>query len=161
MTNTGQEMGLVSRMAIANQWLLKPLLLNSLTKSPATNALVRTTTAFTVIKGSDANNVVSAVAELTLNFRILPGETVEDVITHVKKLCEGYDIEYEVINAREPSAISPEDTRGLRIIKKTVAHLYPEAIFSSYITIGGTDAYKYQIVSDNIYRFMAYSFERV
>ncbi|MCD7933346.1 MAG: M20/M25/M40 family metallo-hydrolase [Tannerellaceae bacterium] len=59
-----------------------------------------------------------------------------------------------MINAREPSAISPEDTKGFHIVRRTVNKLYPEAIFSSYITIGGTDAYKYQLVSDNIYRFM-------
>ncbi|MCD8176334.1 MAG: M20/M25/M40 family metallo-hydrolase [Tannerellaceae bacterium] len=154
LNNAGGEMGFASRLAISNQWLLKPVLLKTLSNSPATNALVRTTTAFTMMKGSDANNVVSAVSELTMNFRILPGETVEDVINHVKKACEGFDVDYEVINAREPSAISPEDTKGFNIIRQTVNKLYPEAIFSSYITIGGTDAYKYQLVSDNIYRFM-------
>ncbi|MCD7937052.1 MAG: M20/M25/M40 family metallo-hydrolase [Tannerellaceae bacterium] len=154
LNNAGGEMGFASRLAIANQWLLRPVLLKTLGNSPATNALIRTTTAFTVIKGSDANNVVSAVSELTINFRILPGEQVEDVIRHVKEICKEYDIEYEVVNAREPSAISPEDTRAFTIIEENVRELYPDAIFSSYITIGGTDAYKYQIVSDHIYRFM-------
>ncbi len=154
LKNTGSEMGFASRLAISNQWLMKPLLLRTLSRTPSTNALVRTTTAFTMIKGSDANNVVSAVTELTINFRILPGESVDDVITHVKRLCKDYDIEYEVINAREPSAVSPEDARGLEVIRETISELYPDAIFSSYITIGGTDAYKYQEVSDNIYRFM-------
>jgi len=73
---------------------------------------------------------------------------------HVKTLCRDYDVEIEVESAREPSSISPEDTRGFEIIKEKLTQLYPDAIVTSYITIGGTDAYKYQIVSDNIYRLI-------
>lgn len=154
LDNIGGEMNFASRMAIANQWLLKPLLINTFSKSPSSNALIRTTTAISMAKGSDAPNVLPSVSEVTVNFRILPGETVNDVINHVSELCKEYDTEMEVISSREPSAISPEDTKGFDIIRKTVSQLYPEAIISSYITIGGTDAYKYQIVSNNIYRFM-------
>ncbi len=154
LDNIGGEMNFTSRMAIANQWLLKPLLINTFSKSPSSNALIRTTTAISMAKGSDAPNVLTSVSEVTINFRILPGETVNDIVNHVNKLCEGYNVEMEIISSREPSAISPEDTKGFNVIRKTISQLYPDAIVSSYITIGGTDAYKYQIVSDNIYRFM-------
>lgn len=154
LKNIGGEMGFFSRMAIANQWLLSPLLINTFKKSPSSNALIRTTTAVTMAKGSDAPNVLASVAEITVNFRILPGDQVSDVMEHVRKLCEGYDVDIEVISDREPSAISPENVRGFEIIKENIAQLYPEAIVSSYITIGGTDAYKYQIVSDHIYRIL-------
>ena len=40
------------------------------------------------------------------------------------------------------------------VIKEKIAQIYPEAIVTSYITKGGTDAYKYQIVSDHIYRLL-------
>ena len=154
LDNIGGEMSFVSKMAIANQWLLQPMLLSTFEKSSTPNALVRTTTALTMAKGSDAPNVLASVAEITVNFRILPGESVADVINHAKKLCEGYEVEFEIESQREPSSISPENARGFELIKEKVAQLYPEAIVSSYITIGGTDAYKYQIVSDNIYRFL-------
>lgn len=154
LDNIGGEMSFMSRMAIANQWLLKPFLIGTFTKNPSSNALVRTTTAVTMTKGSDAPNVISSVAEVTVNFRILPGETVNDVVEHVKRICEGYDVETEIISAREPSAVSPENARGFEVIREAVSKFYPDAITSSYITIGGTDGYKYQIVSDHIYRFM-------
>lgn len=154
LSNVGNEMGFVSKMAIANQWAMKPLLLKSLTKSPASNALVRTTTAITMAKGSDAPNVLTSVSDVTVNYRILPGNTVEEVIQHVKKICQGYDVELDIISAREASAVSSDKTRGFEIIKQSLAQLYPDAIVTPYITIGGTDAYKYQIVSDNIYRLM-------
>jgi len=154
LTNIGGEMNFMSRMTIANQWLLKPVLLNTLSESPASNGLIRTTTAISMAKGSDAPNVLTSVAEVTVNFRILPGETVNDVINHVKEICKDYEVEMEVISDREPSSISPENKRGFDIIREAVSQLYPGTIVSSYITIGGTDGYKYQIVSDNIYRFM-------
>ena len=152
--NVGGEMGFFSRMAIANQWLLEPLLLKTMEKSPASNALVRTTTAVTMAKGSDAANVLASEAEVTVNFRILPGGSVAGVIEHVKKLCEGYDVTINVVSEREPSGISPENVKGFEIIKEELAKIYPAAIVTSYITIGGTDSYKYQIVSDDIYRFL-------
>lgn len=152
--NVGGEMGFMSRMAIANQWLFKPVLLNTMEKSPASNALVRTTTAITMAKGSDAPNVLASEAEVTVNFRILPGDSIAGVMQHVKKICNGYEVNMEVVSQREPSDISPENSRGFEIIKELISQLYPDAIVSSYITIGGTDAYKYQIVSDHIYRFL-------
>lgn len=154
LKNIGGEMDFTSRMAIANQWLLKPLLFNSLSESPTSNALIRSTTAITMAKGSDAPNVLTSVSEVTVNFRILPGETANDVINHVNELCKGYNVEIETLIAREASPVSPENINAFQIIKKNIERLYPDAIASAYITVGGTDAYHYQIISDNIYRFL-------
>lgn len=154
LENVGGELNFTSRMAIANQWLFKPLLISSFRTNPGTNALIRTTTAITRAKGSNASNVIASVAEITVNFRLLPGDTLEDVMNHVREICKGYDVEIEVINAREASGISPQDTRGFRIIQEALDQTYPGAVVTAYITIGGTDAYKYQIVSDHIYRLM-------
>lgn len=156
LNNIGGEMNFTSRLAIANQWLLKPLLFKSLSNAPSSNALIRSTTAITMAKGSDAPNVLTSASEVVVNFRILPEETIEDVMNHVTEVCKGYQVEIETLSSREPSAISPENTRGFEIIKQTVPQLYPNAIITSYITIGGTDAYKYQIVSDNVYRFLPF-----
>ena len=154
LTNIGSGQGFIPRMVIANRWLLQPLLLKTLSENPASNALIRTTTAITMAKGSDAPNVLSSMSEITVNFRLLPGDSVEKVIEHVEKLCKGYEVEIEVASAREASGISPENTPGYEAICNAMKTVYPEALVAAYITIGGTDAYKYQIVSDNIYRFM-------
>lgn len=154
LTNIGGEMDFTSRMAIANRWLLESALIKSLSGVATSNALVRTTTAITMAQGSDAPNVLATIAEVTINFRILQGDTVDGVINHVKKICEGYKVEMEVLSSREPSSISPIDTKGFRGIKNTLLKFFPDIHVTSYVTIGGTDAYKYQIVSNNIYRFM-------
>ena len=154
LQSVGGAMDFKSRLAISNQWLLKNTLIKSLEKEPASNALVRTTTALTMAHSSDAPNVLSATTELTVNFRILQGNSVQDVLDHVKNVCEGYDVEYKVISSREPSKISSVDNPQFKKLETVIQKNYPNALISSYLTIGGTDAYKYEIVSDNVYRFM-------
>lgn len=154
LKNIGGSMDFKSRLAISNQWILKGLLIKSLEGDAASNALIRTTTALTMAHSSDAPNVLSATTEITVNFRILQGNTVEDVMNHVKQVCEGYDVDYKVISAREPSKISDVNGEAFKKVEKTIQEVYPNAIISSYLTIGGTDAYKYEIVSDNVFRFM-------
>jgi carboxypeptidase PM20D1 len=154
LKNVGGEMSFVSQMGIANQWLLKPLLIKTLTNAPNTNALVRTTTAVTMAKGSDAENVLPTISEVTVNFRLLPGTTVAEVVDHVRKICKPYDTEIDTLSAREASGISPVPTEGYNNMKKNIERLYPAAIVTPYLTIAATDAYKYQQVSKNIYRFL-------
>ena len=152
--HVGGSMDFVSRMAIANQWLLEMPLLNVLGKNPATNALIRTTTAVTMVKGSDAPNVLASTAEVTVNFRILTGETVDMVVNHVKDICKDYDVDIRIESPREPSNVSPVDTKAFRAIESSITKLYPEASVASYITLVGTDAQKYESVSNNVYRLM-------
>ncbi|MCT2407046.1 M20/M25/M40 family metallo-hydrolase [Chryseobacterium antibioticum] len=153
--NIGGGMPFFNRLAIANQWLLKPVLLSQLTKNNTTNALVRTTTALTMMKGSDGTNVLSPEVEFVVNFRLLPGDTAKEVREHIAKATEGFDVEVEEIdNTREASAVSPTNTKAYQLIETGVNEIYPGAIVTPYLTMAGTDAYKYQIVSENIYRFM-------
>lgn len=154
-TNIGGSMSFVNRMGISNQWLLKPVLLSQLTKNNSTNALVRTTTALTMMKGSDAPNVLSPEVEFVVNFRLLPGNTVKEVKDHIAKATKGFDVEIEEIdNVKEASAVSSTNTKAFKLIESGIREIHPAAIATPYLTVGATDAYKYQIVSKNIYRFM-------
>ena len=150
----GGSMGVAQRTAIANRWLLESLLLRSFESNPATNALVRTTTAITMARGSDAANVLASEAEVTVNFRLLPGNTTAQVKRHVENICNGYDVRIEELSTREPSQISPDDVHAFEMIRTSLAGLYSGTIVTPYLTLGGTDAYKYEAVSPNVYRFM-------
>lgn len=153
--NVGGTMEFTSRMAIANQWLLKGMLTGSLTKNHTTNALVRTTTALTMMKGSDASNVLSPEVEFVVNFRILPGNTVADVKAHLKNACRGFEVTIEDVGSpREASGVSDTESQGYKVMERTIGKLFPGVIVTPYLTIGGTDAYKYELVSDHVYRFM-------
>ncbi len=155
--NVGGSMPFVNRMAIANQWLLQPLLLKQLEKSNTTNALIRTTTALTMMKGSDGTNVLSPEVSFVVNFRLLPGNSVKDVKDHLAKATKGFDVKIDEIDfTRGASDVSPMDSKAYQMIVKGIEEVYPNAIVTPYLTVGGTDAYKYQIVSKNIYRFIPF-----
>lgn len=150
----GGSMSFMSQMAIANQWLLKAPLLDMLGQNPSTNSLIRTTTAITMAKGSDYPNILSTTAGITVNFRILNGETVDMVVDHVKEICADYDVDIQVELAQEPSALSSEDTPAYRAIERSMAKIYPEASVVSFISPTASDARKYESVSNNVYRLI-------
>lgn len=106
------------------------------------------------VRGSDAANVLASEAEVTVNFRLLPGNTTAQVKRHVENICNGYDVRIEELSTREPSQISPDDVHAFEMIRTSLAGLYPGTIVTPYLTLGGTDAYKYEAVSPNVYRFM-------
>jgi carboxypeptidase PM20D1 len=151
----GAGMGFTGRMAIANQWLLSSVLLKQMQKNPQANALTRTTTAITMLKGSEGNNVLAPVVEVVVNFRILPGETSTDVLNHLKKACEGFDVAIDAPRVPvEPSQLSPADGRGYDVIKEAVEKWYPGTLVTPYLTIGATDCKHMGDLSNRIYRFM-------
>ncbi|WP_084490428.1 M20/M25/M40 family metallo-hydrolase [Niabella ginsenosidivorans] len=155
--NVGGTMSFTTRLAIANKWLLKKALLSQLTKNNSTNALVRTTTALTMMKGSDGTNVLSPEVSFVVNFRLLPGNTVKEVKEHIANATKGFDVEVEEIdNTREASAVSQTSTKAYQMIEAGIQKVFPGVLTTPYLTVGGTDAYKYQIVSKNIYRFIPF-----
>ncbi|HVN52975.1 MAG TPA: M20 family peptidase [Anaerolineaceae bacterium] len=80
----GEELSLGMRLIFANAWLFGGLIKRSLSATPETNALIRTTTAVTIIKGGSKDNVLPRQAKAVVNCRILPGENVESTIHHVR-----------------------------------------------------------------------------
>lgn len=152
--NVGGSMSFLARFSIANQWIMKPILLRQMANSPSSNAITRTTTALTMMKGSEGTNVISPEVEFVVNFRILPGDTVEDVRKHIEKATRNYEVTTEeVSNTRNASIVSSTNTPVYKSLEKVVQTLFPNAIVTPYITIGGTDAFKYEKLSQNIFRF--------
>ncbi len=80
----GPEMSWTKRLALANLWLFDPLLKNQLTRSPLTNALVRTTMTPTIFHAGVKENALPTKASAVINLRLAPGETVAGAIAHVR-----------------------------------------------------------------------------
>lgn len=154
LNHTGPKMSFVSRLAIANQWLFKPVILNMLSESPASNALIRTTTAPTIISGGVKDNVIPAVCEATVNFRILPGETVDSVKEKVEECLKDENIKVEIVGANwNPSNGSDINSTEYKKIEQTVKAVFPDVLVSPYLVVGCTDSRYYKDLSNNIFRF--------
>jgi carboxypeptidase PM20D1 len=63
------------KMAAANTWLFSPLLVSQTAKTPAGAAMLHTTIAPTMLKGSPKENVLPQDATAWINYRIAPGDS--------------------------------------------------------------------------------------
>ena len=156
-TNVGKRTSYLGRLVFCNLWLLKPLILKIMTKIPPAASLVRTTTAVTMASGSPAANVLPEKASVTVNFRIMPGESIESVRQHIEKYMGGENVKIEFIKGKEPSLISPTDTRSFDTLRRLSVALDDKNIVAPYLVMGGTDAYNYENVCENIYRFAPFT----
>jgi len=150
----GDRLPWTSRLALSNLWLLSPLIERQLISDPGSAAGIRTTTAATMATGSPKANILPTRAEAVINFRILPGETVETVKQRVIGLIDDERVTVSDEYGTNPSPVSPIDTRGYRIIASTIRGTDEDILVAPYMVRGGTDATKFYRVSDNVYRFL-------
>lgn len=155
----GKRTTFIGRFVFCNLWLLKPLLLKIMTKIPPAASLVRTTTGVTMASGSPAANVLPEKASVTVNFRMMPGESIESVRKHIEKYMGGDDVEIEFLKGKEPSLVSPTDTRAFETLSRLTVALDSKNIVAPYLVMGGTDAYNYENVCENIYRFAPFTID--
>ncbi|MDR5658844.1 M20 family peptidase [Serpentinicella sp. ANB-PHB4] len=152
----GPEMKGINKVILANMWLFKPLFIKIFSSNPTGNAMLRTTTAATMAQGGPEPNVMPLKATATFNFRILPGETGEMLLNHIKSVVNNSNIKVEALRLEDPSKASSVSTEAFKHIENTIYDVFPEAVVSPYLVMAGTDARKYEIVSENIYRFSPY-----
>jgi carboxypeptidase PM20D1 len=141
------------KIILKNIKTLFPLVNSIIAKSPTLNALIRTTITFTKLSGGQALNVIPQEVSAYANMRILPGDTVDDAVEHIKNVNKGIDFNIELLNREEASPVSPIDSEGYRIITNIIYSIFPETIPVPYLMAGGTDSRKYYNVCNNIYRF--------
>lgn len=152
----GRNCTFPARLITCNIPYLKPLIKGVMTQIAPAASLVRTTTGVTMAQGSPAANVLPQKATVTVNFRQMPGTTVEDVVNHIRKVCRNKDIEIKVAKAKEASKFSPTDSRAFKIIEELCMQECPDNIVAPYLVMGGTDACNYEPICENIYRYAPY-----
>ncbi len=154
----GPEMPFLQRMVFANTWLFEPVILNTYKKTPSGNALVRTTTAPTIMQSGVKDNVLPTEAHGAVNFRLLPGYTSADIVNHVNQTVNDSRVQTSTTRfISDPSPVSPTHSTGFANISTTIRQLYPDAIVAPNLVLGGTDARNYIGISTNIYRFSPFT----
>ncbi len=151
----GPEMDFGMKLVFANRWLLGPIVKSQMLEKPPSAAMLRTTTAVTMLEGSVKENVLPAVARARINFRILPGDSIESVLAHVRETID--DDQIEVISngdmANEPSPVSRIDGPQFATVARSIREVYPDSPVAPYLVLGATDARHYTGLSDCVYRF--------
>lgn len=150
----GRSCSFPARMVTCNIKLLKPLIRKAMTYIPPAASMIRTTTGITMASGSPAPNVLPQRASVNVNFRIFPGQTVEDVEKHLRKVIRNKKVEIDLRPGwKNPSKISPRDSRCFKALEEICVSMNPDNIVAPYLVMGGTDACHYEDVCENIYRY--------
>lgn len=147
------------RLAIANLWLFEPLLVKALSSKATTRAMLRTTAAPTIFQAGEKDNVLAMNARAVVNMRLLPGDTVQDAIAHVTKVVRDDEVRIRPIGTvREASSVSSTDSSTYKDVARLTRRIFPDAIVTPYLTVGGTDSSYYARLSPNVYRFLPVPF---
>ena len=152
----GPRFPLVQRALFANLWLTEPVVRRRLEASPSTNAMVRTTTAATVFQAGSKDNVLPTSARASVNFRILPGDSVASVLDHVRRVVDDDRVDVRVGGAfqSEPSTLSSRESPSFRHLEDTIRSLAPEVVVAPYLVVVVTDARYFADVSRSVFRFL-------
>jgi carboxypeptidase PM20D1 len=151
----GKAAPIYLQVAFANIWLFGPLLRRWLTANPAMNASMRTTTALTIVEGGVEDNTIPAEARAIVNFRLLPGDSIADVLWHVKKVIKDERVHITPVEGKfnEALPVSPVKSPAYQSLKTVVRQIFDNPPVAPFVMLGGTDCQHFVPVCDDIYRF--------
>jgi carboxypeptidase PM20D1 len=151
----GPEMPFGLRVLFANLWLFAPLVERQMASSPQANAAIRTTTAPTIFDAGVKDNILPVSARGVVNFRILPGDTVDTVLEHVRSTVDDPAVEVRPLGSGDdPSALSDPDAPAFTRIATAIRSTFPGTLVTPFLSLGATDARYYTVISPNVYRFV-------
>ena len=143
------------RMIFANLWLFSGVL-NMICKKKGgeTNALLRTTVAFTQASGSAAPNVIPPKASLVANMRLNPKDSVASATERIRRIVANDAVKLTV-DGTEPSKISRTDCPEWEKVSAAVAATWKGCIVAPYLMVQSSDSLSYGEICDRVYRFCA------
>ncbi len=146
------------RLALSNLWLFRSMIANGMAAKASGAAMLRTTTAVTIVSGGVKANVLPIEAKAIVNFRIRPGESIASVTEQVRHIIGDTGVVLEAVGFRtEPSKVSDAGGTGFAAIERSLREVYPEPglIVTPYLVTGGTDARIWSDLSTQTFRFLA------
>jgi len=145
------------RFLFANRWLFGGLLDSQMSSTPVINAMIRTTTAPTMLNGSVKSNVLPIEATALINFRLHPRDSIESVTEHVRRVVGSDLVEVQALGGMEASGVSSWESPGYKIISSSLSKVYGEVVSVPGIMIAASDTRHYSKVADNSFRFNPFS----
>ncbi|GAP08966.1 acetylornithine deacetylase [Bellilinea caldifistulae] len=142
------------QLIFANSWLFDGLLKRRLSADPKTNAAIRTTAAVTMTRGGVKENVLPPAAEAVVNLRLMPGDTIESAVEHVRRAVNDQNVQIEVIphGSWEATPLTSPDSPAYESLSRAVREVFPGVITAPYLVMGATDARYYTGLCENVLR---------
>ena len=151
----GRAAPLYIQIPFANVWLFGPLLKRWLVPKAEMNASMRTTTALTIINGGVEDNTIPAEAKAIVNFRLLPGDSIADVLWHAKKVIKDDRVKFKPVEGKfnEALPVSPTNVTAYKSLRQVIRQIFDNPPVAPFVMLGGTDCQHFVPVCDDIYRF--------
>ncbi|XP_074833667.1 N-fatty-acyl-amino acid synthase/hydrolase PM20D1 [Carettochelys insculpta] len=156
LEHLASEFSFPLNIVMTNLWLFSPIISRIYELKPSTNALVRTTTAITMLNAGIKTNVIPSSAKAVVNFRIHPSQKVAEVLEIVKNTIADDRVKIDLEEAFDPLPVSPWDNHafGVQIFRRTLLDVFSDNIsVAPGICIGNTDSRHFTNLTDAIYRF--------
>ena len=109
----------------------------------------------TIFEGGQVDNVMPSRARAVVNFRLLPGTTVQGELARIRSVIDDPAISVEQLGeASDSSPISDSKSESYQLLSRTVRQIFPDALVVPTIVISATDSRHYVSVADDVYRFL-------
>jgi len=111
-----------------------------LAADPTDNAEVRTTCVATMLEAGHAENALPQRARATIQCRMLPGDTEEQVKAALVKVFADPGVKVSVIQPSSPSPESPPNDAVMGLFKQVVHSMWPGLIVMPSMDAGASDS---------------------
>jgi acetylornithine deacetylase/succinyl-diaminopimelate desuccinylase-like protein len=109
--------------------------------SPVWNSMMRDTIAPTMLQAGVRMNVIPSDARANLNIRLLPGDSINDVVADLKKVVNDPQIRFEIVpNGGQPSPPSSLESPLYKTIQHASEEEFPGIVTMPYMSTGATDS---------------------
>ncbi len=124
-------------------------------RNASTDALIRTTMAPTVISGGVKSNVLPASTRALINSRLMPGDTLDDLLAHVRTTVrDGVDV--KLLRGWEASPVADTTSTGYRTVSEVIGEVFPDAVVAPWVVIGATDSRYFTGIARTVLRFLPF-----
>lgn len=107
--------------------------------SPLWNSMLRTTCVATMLEGGHARNALPQLAAANVNCRVLPGDSLEDVLGRVKAAVADDQVTISVTTQEENSPASPLREDLVRTMSSITDEMWPGVAVVPTLSTGATD----------------------
>ncbi len=147
--------GFGQRLSFANLWLFGPIVERVMETIPDGAARLHTTIAPTMEAAGVKDNVLPPEARATINFRLHPRDTVQDVVAHVKKAIADPKVDVNVLSETQSEASKIADLHGPagKLLTDTIRETWNGIPVAPDTTTGATDSRHYIPIADEVFRF--------
>ena len=152
----GRHSGFAYKILFANLWCLEGLFDKVCRASGGElNAMMRTTMAFTMARGSKQANVMPNEASATVNLRLINTTTVEQAADHLRRVIGDPSVEVRVLHGTNASPYADLSSAEWKTLSKAVSETWPEAIVTPYLMIACSDSRHFSAICQNVFKFSA------